>query len=184
MTPGRLRAAWLGEEQLCKGRSIARRPRSAPGACPGQEPSCREQDGGGWAGCPDPGTGAGGRGDGLQPPGAIPAAQPDFTPRGKAGEPYTPSAPPEHRPLFPANPTPSRGYPCAEPPPMHSGSMPVRQGVRSPPAAPSHLQAGEAAGPKRLRRAHAFPETESWFIIANVIAAAKGAASRSRQYPA
>lgn len=197
------RRATLRRKERCTAAVLSSRRVSQVGRA-GQEPSRRERDGGGWRrrlgwlpGREDREL-AQALAQKLEAEGMVcsprsclePSQLPSLNlPRGGRQESNTPAQHPHGiPPLFPADPTPSRGFPCTETPPPPSpsvvGRCPQGDGSAASPATLRHLRARGAAGPKRLRRLHAFPETESQLIIANVIAAVKEAASRSRQYPA
>lgn len=131
----------------------------------GQEPSCRELDGGGWRrrrlgwlpGREDRAPAQAlaqnleAKKDDLQPqqpPGAIPAAQPELTPWGKAGGQYTSLAPPGHLPLFPADPTPLHGGGSSvqTPAPGTVGQCPQGDGSAAPLPPPAISAQGEQPG--------------------------------------
>lgn len=128
-----------------------------------RRPEEEEAGGGGWAGArrrmrrlPRLWLSCWSQGDNLQPrqpPGAIPAAQPAGTPGGEGRRTTTPQHPQGH--IFPPNPTPSRGCPCAEPP-AHGGSMSLSRWVRSPPGTRGkqpgqNVYAALTPSPKRSR---------------------------------
>lgn len=134
--------------------------------------------GGGRGACPGSGSAAGAKGTICSPgsrlePSRLPSLQ---ARRGGRQENYDPAAP--SGPHFSPKSHPITGLPLCRAPCTWRVNV-LKQMSAQP---PRHSR--EAAWPKCLRRAHAFPETESQLIIANVIAAAKEAASRSRQYPA
>lgn len=151
-----------------------------------RRPEEEEAGGGGWAGAqqrtrrlPRLWLSCWSQGDDLQPrqpPGAIPAAQPAGTPGGEGRRMTTPQHPQGH--FSSPKSHPITGLPLCRTPCTRRVSVLKQMGAQPP------RHSREAARPKCLLRAHAFPETESRLIIANVIAAAKEAASRSRQYPA
>lgn len=90
---------------------------------------------------------------------------------------------PKASPAFPANPDPSRGFPVQSPHSKHGGRYPQGDRSRDPP--PQTFSATSRQGQQLGQNVYtALTPSPKQLIIANVIAEAKAAASRSRQYPA
>lgn len=134
---------------------------------------------GGRGACPGSGSAAGAKGTICSPSSRLePSRLPSLQARrgGESRRMTTPQHPQGH--FSSPKSHPITGLPLCRTPCTRRVSVLKQMGAQPP------RHSREAARPKCLRRAHAFPETESRLIIANVIAAAKEAASRSRQYPA